>query len=342
MNLPYFSRHPSSQWEPLWLSQIPQIPLWIWCRPSALSSGFHVVIPASMSVAFPKLLPFSLADILGHLAIPPQALSDVSFYGQNWYAAAECLPALGNPLPTPTAEMKAEISVLIHEPVASAFPYPLTAPAAVDSQPEFEPEAEVADDPFETDLESETEPLTDSLMVQRIEAAWKSALQIERQLTGLRQKLSSIQTSLGKMDRELTADERVASDREDRDEWNDVRRWLRDLQTKCHREIKTFDVGMTSGAGVRNSLEQSFMNQIEQRKANADLFALRREFEKYRKDMASLQRSMTVTLQSASQNGTQRAQRVLGKIAGKIREMRARNREPIAGTNMHRTCRRKK
>ena len=339
MNPPYFSRQTSSQWEPLWLAQIPQMPLWIWCRPAALANGFQIVIPDTLIAAFPRTLPFSLADILGHLALPSYALKAVSFYAQNWYAAVHCLPALGNPLPTPTAAMRAEISVLIHETDAPALPYPPTAPVSVGFQHDDE---SGADDPFEMDLESDTEPLTDSLMVQRIEAAWKSALQIERQLTGLRQKLSSIQTVLGKMDRELTADERVASDREDRDEWNDVRRWLRDLQTKCHREIKSFDVGMTSGAGVRNSLEQSFLNQIEQRKGTADLAAMRREFEKYRKDMVSLQRSMTATLQSASQNGTQRAQRVLGRIAGKIREMRARNREPIAGTNMDRSCRRKK
>lgn len=179
-------------------------------------------------------------------------------------------------------------------------------------------------------------------MQQRIEAAWKSAIQIERQLTGLRQKLSSMQTALGKLDRELTPDERLASDREDRDEWADVRRWLRDLQGKCHREIKAFDIGMTSSAGVKNTLEQRFLETTEGRVRVTDLPTLRKEFEKYRKDLMCLQRAMTAALQSSVQNGTQRAQRVIGKIGVKIREMRARNREPIAGTNMDRTCRRKK
>ncbi len=320
------------------MPQVPQIPLWIWFRPAALPSGLHVTLPPPLVAAFPMFMPFSLAELLAHVQLTPPVAQAVSIYGSPWHPLGIHDPGLFSALASPAPGFRPDLFVLVAESAVVSAPspqLPFFGSPGVEAL-EFVDENDVLFD------ENSPDDLSDGLMVQRIEAAWKSAIQIERQLTGLRQKLSSIQASLGKMDRDLSSDERTASDREDRDEWNDVRRWLRDLQGKCHREIKAFDIGMTSGAGIRNSLEQRFSEAMDGQVAQSDLPVLRREFEKYRKDMVTLQRAMTATLQSASQNGTQRAQRVLGKIAGKIREMRAKNREPIGGANMDKTCRRKR
>ena len=179
------------------------------------------------------------------------------------------------------------------------------------------------------------------MMYDRIESAWRISLQMERQMAGLRQKLASMLNTLNKLDRELHPDERLAAERDDRDAWQDARRWVRDLGAKCHREIKNFDIGMTSAAGRRNSIEQMYREIIEPRTPCQQLEDIGREFEVYRKDMMNLQRSMQAALQAAGQNGTQRANRVLGVIGRKIRERRARMREPIGGTNMDRSVRRK-
>ena len=68
--------------------------------------------------------------------------------------------------------------------------------------------------------------------------------------------------------------------------------------------------------------------------------SIRMEFEAYRKEMMNLQRAMNAALSGASQNGTQRANRILTVLARKIRERRARMREPIGATNMDRSVRR--
>ena len=98
---------------------------------------------------------------------------------------------------------------------------------------------------------------------------------------------------------------------------------------------------MTSSAGKRQVKEKIYSDIIEPRKPSNDLTNIHREFETYRKDMVNLQKSMTAALQAAGQNGTQRAQRILGTIQRKIKERRAKMREAIGGTNLDKSVRRK-
>ena len=80
---------------------------------------------------------------------------------------------------------------------------------------------------------------------------------------------------------------------------------------------------------------------VKPRVATNELDKIHHEFEVYRKDMVNLQKAMQAALQAATLNGTQRAQRILGVINRKIKERRAKMREPIGGTNMDRSVRRK-
>lgn len=355
-------RRPSSQWEPLTINWLPGIVLWAWFRPAAIPSGVMISLPQELVLSSQAGLSISLADILSAAGIFPQQFQAVALYGGIWQPAAIVAAFVNHPLPPVPPGGRAEILISFFEPVLMPVPISIIPVSqeylGTASEPSTIQDPAIEDDLDEClnsasvdwsnelteDLEFEDagELLTDDTMFNRIEALWKSATQLERQMTGLRQKLSAMQTALGKMDRELAPDERLASDREDRDEWNDTRRWLRDLQSKCHREVKAFDIGMTSSAGGRHYLEKIFTTIIEPRLKSSKLAQYRTEFEKHRKDMVSLQRGMVAALTTSAQNGTQRAQRVLGKIARKIREMRARNREAIGGTNMDRSVRRKR
>ena len=358
----FFQRPPSVQWEPLPLPRIPGLVLWALFRPAYLPSGVIVSIPPDVLNAFASGFPMTLGDVLTALGILPQNFQAVSMYGSEWQAAAVFSPFVNHPLPPVLMGGRAEIAItVIEQPVMMPMQPVAFVPGVASAMPGAEASAMMmhtdmeqsdhfnsassdTDGSFEDDSEFEDDgaPLSDDMMFIRIESAWKFSVQIERQMTGLRQRLSSIQSALGKLDRDLSPDERLASDREDRDEWTDTRHWVRELQSKCHREIKAFDIGMTSGAGNRRHLEETYLTIIEPRVPSANLESYRAEFEKYRKDMVSLQRAMLAALQAASQNGTQRAQRCLGKIAGKIREMRAKNREPLGATNMDRSVRRKR
>ena len=296
--------------------------IWAWFRPQQLPGGVMFMIPNEVLAAYPAGLPFTLGDLLMSLGVDASAFQGVSLFGGPMQPAVSFFPYLNSPITGFTPGARPEITVMLAE----------MAPAT--TAPEGLPE--------ESDIAPSGDGDSKQVMYQRIESSWKAAIQMERQMTGLRQKLSGLVNSLGKLDRELTPEERLSADREDRDAWEDARRWCRDLGGKCHREIKQFDIGMTSAAGRRNWMQQVYETIIEPRQPCNELESHRREFEVYRKDMTNLLRAMTSAVQAASQNGTSRSQRVLGVIGRKIRERRAKMRDPIGGVNLDKSCRRKK
>ncbi|HIF00340.1 MAG TPA: hypothetical protein EYG03_25815 [Planctomycetes bacterium] len=308
------------------MPRLPGMALWAWDRPESLPSGFMVSIPAEVLAAYPAGLPFTLADILAAAAIAPNQFQAVSLFGTEWQQVSVYGAYLNCPVPLPTLDGCREISILLSDGMSV-----VAAPGE-----------SVGDAVMEPALASGASAPKPGRMFERIESAWRASVQIERQLAGARQKLSAMLASLGKLDRDLGPDERVAADREDRDAWRDARRWMRDLAAKCHRELKSYDIGTTSAAGHRNWIEQVFKEVIEPRVPNNDMDRYHREFETYRRDMVNLQKSMNAALQGAQQNGTQRAQRILATISAKVRQRRARNREPLGGMNMDSSCRRKR
>ncbi|MCR9201574.1 MAG: hypothetical protein NXI04_23265 [Planctomycetaceae bacterium] len=309
------------------IPRVPGLTLWAWFRPHQMPSGVRIGIPPEVCQRYPAGLPFTMADLLLSAGIAMPQFQAVSLFGGAWQPAAAFAVYLNQPVPVPAGNARSEIGLLAVEqaPVAGGFVSPPMA--GFDTTDAVDP--------------MESAPTTSGQMYDRIETAWKSAIQMERQLAGVRQKLSGMLNSLNKLDRELTPEERLSADREDKDNWEEARRWSRDLAAKCHREIKQFDIGLTSAAGRKNSMQAFYEQVIEPRQPCSELETYRREFETYRKDMVNLQRAMTSAVQAASQNGTQRAQRVLSSIGRKIRERRRRMREPVGGTNMDRSCRRK-
>lgn len=333
------NRPASTQWEllpPLNAAGISGVCVWYWppSSPDSIVVSFAAVANQFKGLAS---LPVTMAELLWASGIGLGQISRISLFGGEWQSASVFPPYLHQPLPHPGEAGRWEIlfQLLSETQIAEAPP--------VGSEDFDEYSEDLFDDssPWGT-ASAAGQPMTEGMMFERIEAAWKTCLQVERQLQGVRQKLAAMIASLGKMDRDLTPDERLASDREDRDAWSDARRWLRDLSAKCHRELKSYDIGITSGAGRRHWMEETFQQVIQPRVATAELDRFQREFETYRRDMINLQKSMVAALQAGSQNGTQRAQRVLGIIAGKIRERRARNREALGGMNIDKSCRSKK
>ena len=325
MQTAFSQTRPSVHWEPFAVPQLSGMVLWAWHRPEGLSNGLIVSVPAEVAAAYPAGLPFTLADILAAAAISSAQFQAVSMFGREWQPASVFAPYLKSAVPLPTLDGCREISIQLADGVPAAdhrdaVDAVMLAPAQ------------------DATL---TAPAPDR-MFDRIESAWRASIQIERQLAGVRQKLAAMLASLGKLDRDLGPDERVAAEREDRDAWQDARRWMRDLASKCHRELKAYDIGTTSAAGHRNWMEQVFQQVIEPRVPNNEMEQYHREFESYRRDMVNLQKSMSAALQAAQQNGTQRAQRILATIGAKIRQRRARNREPLGGMNIDSSCRRKR
>lgn len=333
----FFQSAPSTGWMPLPIARVPGLAVWVWYRPAQLPEGLLIAVPPDVAAAWPGGLPFCLQDLLIATGVDPTLVHSVSLYGGPWQPQPAVLTWLQQPLPPVAPGLSNEIAIGIMNPAA----VPAGIPAPMPNVTEAEVYADDFTDTFD-DTEEEADPAgAERSIYDRIESAWRAAIQMERQMAGLRQKLNSTLTQLQKLDRDLRPDERLAADREDRDAWHDARRWLRDMAAKCHREIKSFDIGMTSAAGRRNWMEEQFEQVIKPRQPAGDLETVQREFETYRKDMVSLQKNMQAALQAGSTNGVQRANRVLGVVARKIRERRAKMRQPLGGTNMDRTARRK-
>ncbi len=338
MQISFSQRQPSAQWEPLPILRIPGLSVWAWFRPANLPAGVTFAIPPELQSVYPGGFPFTVIDLLQSAGIPMEQFQSVSLFGSEWQPAAAAAGWFGQPVPPVQPGGNPEIMVAVQE-MAMATPMmqvPMQIPMAqMPVQATYAAgEPDDFDDVSDADLESGT-------MYDRIEASWRTAIQMERQMAGLRQKLSSMVGTLGKLDRDLTPEERNAADREDRDAWHDARRWVRDLGARCHREVKAFDIGMTSAAGKRNWMEQQYNQVVKPRAATSDLDTVRREFESYRKDMVNLQKAMNAALQAANQNGTSRANRVLAVLRKKIQARRISMRQPLGGMNMDRSCRRK-
>ncbi|MCA9060440.1 MAG: hypothetical protein KDA85_18145, partial [Planctomycetaceae bacterium] len=157
---------------------------------------------------------------------------------------------------------------------------------------------------------------------ERIDSDWNTCLSLERTLSGLRQKLSGSLSKLNTLDRELSPQERLAADREDQDAWQDARRWLRDVAAKVHRFVKAHDVGVTSAAGRRNSIEQMVQRHQAKLMSDQEVAAFHHELEAYRKLLSNLQSNMNSALSSAAQDGEGRARRVLQRINVKINQQK--------------------
>ena len=154
---------------------------------------------------------------------------------------------------------------------------------------------------------------------QAIEGDWQAIELLDTQLASVRKQLAAQQGKLQSLNRDLSADERVAADTLDKKDWQDARRWLRDCSAQVSRYIRDHDIGFTSAAGKRNLLEQYLRDVVTPRQAAPNLGAIQQEFEMYRKTAQVLLLSMQNASSAASRDGEQRAQQILTRVAAKMR-----------------------
>jgi len=292
--VPFSERPASSNWEAITVPGTSGVSCRAWFRPETLPAGVAVTLPPELSASTAPVLPFSLLQIIAAVGVSWEQLASVSLYGGQWQSAATCQPLAGQQLESPAAGASPQIllavidSQIVHSPSAPA-------PAAA------------------------TEQSSSTGLFNRVETEWKACQGMERQLSGLRQQLSLVFGRLGSLDRDLRPEERLAADRIDQDDWQDARRWIRDASSKVHRCIKAHDIGVTSAAGRRNVIQQTYDQASATQKATGDLSTCLHEIEIYRKELANLFHSMSSALQVANVNGIQRAQRILSRIAARVR-----------------------
>jgi hypothetical protein len=162
--------------------------------------------------------------------------------------------------------------------------------------------------------------------LSRLENDWKACHGLERHLSSLRQQMSGVLSRLGSLDRDLSPEENLAADSLVRNEWQDARRWIREASSKLHRCIKAHDIGVTSTAGRRSTIQQMYEQTSINSPAVGDLTTCLHEVEIYFRELTNLLNSMSAALQGANANGIQRAQRILSKISSQARQKRVKDR----------------
>ncbi len=308
---PFASRPPSSGWEQVALPNSEQHVLWIWFRPPQMPSGVIVRLPPDL-VSYPARNGLTFRWLLNLTGIDPNALAMWYVFGTPMQHASGSQAALDAVVPAPPQGAQPEIAFVTHMQPAMMQPMPM--------QPVPQPMAQPAmADPvhFSTDAVALT-PETQKMLL-RIESEWQSCISLERQLAGLRKKVTGLLGKLNSLDKDLKPEERLHADNADVKDWQDARRWLRDVSNRAQRFVKEHDIGVTSMAGRRRGFEETYRTVIEPKKPVAGMENMLREFDAYRKSLLTLMNNMNNSYQTASQEGERRAQRVLARIRAKSR-----------------------
>jgi hypothetical protein len=160
--------------------------------------------------------------------------------------------------------------------------------------------------------------------IDRIAADWNSSNQVEHQLDLARKQLHDTLVRVNVLDRDLSSEERMYGDRQDQSDWQEARRWLRDVAVRLSKLIKDHDIGMASAAGKRNNFEAIYQQVVIPRRPCEGLDAMQREFEAHRKMVQHLLLQMNSAQATATQEGERRAQQVLQRIGAKVRAARSK------------------
>ena len=202
----FSERPPSTNWEQVRLPGDPPAFVWVWIKPPTAPQGLFARIPDEVHRGAAGRPPLSLRWLMQAIGIEPRWVSLCYLYGHPLDAMQGMNPAIDYPIPAPPAGADPTITVLLH-----AFPPPAAAPPA---HPGY----------------TSAPPVQADTLYAKIEADWNGILLIENHQDTARKQLNTMQMRLNSLNRDLNVEEARAADSADRVEWQEARRWLRDLE----------------------------------------------------------------------------------------------------------------
>jgi hypothetical protein len=164
---------------------------------------------------------------------------------------------------------------------------------------------------------------------EHVEQDWMACKEAEKDLSRLRQQCLDMMGRLKALNRDLTGPERVHSTNQEKRDWMNARRMLRDCTNRLWKCVKAHDIGYTSSAGQRRWYETTYEKYIAPRLYFEGFQDADRSFGTYRKIVTTLHIEMSNAISIAQLDGERRAQQILARIAEKIRE--AGNRKNFLG-----------
>ncbi len=311
---PFGYRQPSATWEQVPLPNGAGHVVWVWFRPPHMPNGAIVRLPPELAT-YPARNQLTYRWLLSFTGMEINMLAMWYVFGTPYQNAPGMEAALDAVVPEPPQGAQPEIAFVAHMP-AQMMP-PMQAPMMPQQQMAQPAGFNSAVPQFSTQEVGMTPDL--EKLLHRIDSEWRSAVTLERQLAGVRKKVAGLVGKLSSMDKELSPEERLHADNNDVKDWADARRWIKDVSNKAQRYVKEHDIGLTSMAGRRGSMAETYKTVIEPKRPVAGLDGILREFDAYRKSLQTLLNNLNNAYTSASQDGERRAQRVLAKIRAKAR-----------------------
>ncbi len=295
----FAGRPPSTSWERVPIADSPENHIWVWFKPAHAPQGLIVRVPDETFRNYPRREQLTMRKLLQAAGVEPRCVSMWYLYGVPSEGQNGTALFLDQAIPQPATEAESDIVICITAQNVEVT-QPATAPAAA---------AEEEDR---------------SQVFARIDADWKAILQMEKQATGLRKQLSGMLNRLDSLNRDLSPEEGSHATRQDKKDWRDARRWLRDAATQLSRYIKEHDVGETSAAGRRKWFEQTYRQFVVPRRQFDGMLQAQREYENYRKMVQVFLKNMNTAYSNAARDGERRARQVLNKIAARVRAARSK------------------
>ena len=320
----FAARPPSQAWEALAWSDEPQQVAWVWFKPPSVPQGLAIRIPDETWRTSQHLTQLSLRQLLHSAGIDPSCVALWQFFGMSYPGMNGTNPLFDQPIPAPGPGAVSEFIVYVNVPTWNAAPPPVAMPPAtpmglMPQMPMMSLTPQMAAMPAMNPAGAASAAHLAEIF-ERVDVEWNMVLAIEKDLERLRKMLSELGNRLKGLNRDLSSDERLYSSREDKQDWVEARRRLREAEHKLRAGIKEFDIGDQSSAGCRRGFEQIHHQFIAPRIPFPGIEQAPEQFQFYRKMVMNLQGKMNSTYLFAVQNGEQRANQILVRIAQKVRE----------------------
>lgn len=300
MNL--YGRAPSTEWESIRLADDAQAHFWAWFRPPGTPQGVLVQVPDE-TFACRADRPLTLRTILLSLGIDVRQVAMWQQAGVACDAMRGANPALDYAIARRPGADDSTIGIYLEAALPPSAGHFAAIPAA-------------------NPIALAGAPVGNLLSL--MEADWNACQLIEAQLAGARNQLNGMLQRTNSLNRDLSPEETRFADNQDKRDWQETRRWLRDIASRLSRLIKDHDIGMTSTAGRRTWFESVYAQYVAPKRPFEGIEQAHREFEQYRKTLQVLLNNMNSAHGFALQDGERRAQQVLANIASRVRASRAK------------------
>ena len=295
----FADRPPSQTWESVPLVECPQHRVWVWFKPASAPQGLVIRIPDETRVGFPQIAgPLTMRKLAQSTGLEPDSIAVWYTNGMAFDGAYSAGSLLDQPVPAPVLGIDPAIVVCVNVQALAA-----------------EPATDTSATPAE--------------LFERIKQDWNSSQEVGKELVRLRKQLVEMQGRLKTLNRDLSSSERLHATSQDKKDWTETKRWLREAVSRMSMMIKDYDIGDTSSAGRQRWYAETYEKHVLPRIPFAGLERLQRDFATYRKMLITLQINMSSAHTQVGLTAERRANAVLKRIQAKVRE--ATNRKSMLG-----------